>query len=544
MLTSKSTSTFINKTISTSTFTNVCSGASPDNTIVPPASAIYDNVGNVWTLNSGYIYINGIKRTETSNVVELYWHNHTNYVGNYGSQPGEITQKNNQGQYFKSITSRYFNEYIKDYWIPCVDPSLGGTSADGTTLIGTAGTYIIDKACNTWTLSNGYIYRKKPTDTFAIKDPFMSNVSLLLWYGGLVYHRNTNEQYYVLPNNDLRPQLITQHPINAISPWLPCTDPRIPKATNAGSFYGMNGHGGYPIPPFSPATVVSLLKELGCTIYRTNVWADPIMLTPVVNLAKEFQSAGLKIFPVLDYPAYSFNNGTTKILYPDEETAYRTLKADAAAVATALMPYGIDTYECGNELTLESAIRPDRNKLGAHPTDFNNTNWPIMRGVMRGLIDGIRSVQPEARCGLNFILTDIAAADMLWDGKQPDGTSGYPQVRWNFTSWHTYGPYGHDIFNRGIGDSPDWELSPGINIPVYSKARYGVPFFITEWNAQEQFSEFYNDRKNNAIESTMLYELTGRDTNGPWWGILYGNLTKYQPMYDAFQNFTKTHPDI
>jgi hypothetical protein len=494
---------------------------------------IQDYSGNVWTLVGGDIYVNGIKDNKSSNVVELFWHDHGSWAGSYGTQ-GEITQKNTQGQYFK---------WTGAIWTLCVDPRMGGTSADGTTLDGTTGSYIIDKSCNTWTLSNGYIYRTGPGDKDATKDSYAINVNLLLWYGGMLYHRNTTGQYYVLP-------------FNTNGPSLPCTDPRVALAANTGSFYGLNGHYDYPNPPFSPENTVAVLKDLGITIYRTNVDDISRTLPPVVDLAKALHSAGLKLFPVMDYGLYQFRNFTTSILFPDEESAYNAYKSDAAKIATALQPYGVDTYECGNELTRDGNIILNEGYAGNFPGDFNNKNWLIMKGLIRGMIDGIKSVQPNARCAVNFCVANTAAADMLWDGTQPDGTNGHPKVRWDVTTWHNYKPYG-DIFNIGTDGA-----GPGFNLPVYTKACYGVPFMTTEWNAvvnltvdphftekqraayiQQQLTELYSARKTNAIESTMLYELAGGDYFG-FWGIVYGNLTGVQPTYNTYQAFVKQHPDV
>jgi len=105
-------------------------------------------------------------------------------------------------------------------------------------------------------------------------------------------------------------------------------------------------------------------------------------------------------------------------------------------VATALAPYGVTLYECGNELTRDPAIIFDSATAGTYTKDFNNANWPIMRGVIRGMIDGIKSVQPGAKVGVNFCVADVAASDMLWVGQQPDGTGGHPTMRWDITTWH------------------------------------------------------------------------------------------------------------
>ena len=88
-----------------------------------------------------------------------------------------------------------------------LSPSAGGTSADGTTIPSAA--YIIDKSNNVWTVSNGYIYKNN------VKDPSSYNVSLLLWYGALIFQSGTGGQFFVFTCD---------------GNWLPCTDPRIAKA--------------------------------------------------------------------------------------------------------------------------------------------------------------------------------------------------------------------------------------------------------------------------------------------------------------------------
>lgn len=220
-------------------------------------------------------------------------------------------------------------------------------------------------------------------------------------------------------------------------------------------------------------------------------------------------------------------------IYADENTAYNANKAHAATVATTMAPYGINTYEAGNELTRDKAIIIDSRTAGNKPTDFNNANWPILRGM----IDGVKSVQSTARVSVNFCVADIAASDMLWDGFQPNGTT-----------WHNYQAYG-DIFSVGTDGS-----GPGFNLPAYVKARYGKPFWLTEWNSVENSSttdraayiqsklpEFYNARKIHGIESTMLYELiSGNDLS---WGIVRNNLLAVQPEYGVFQTFVKQHSD-
>lgn len=66
-------------------------------------------------------------------------------------------------------------------------------------------------------------------------------------------------------------------------------------------------------------------------------------------------------------------------------------------------------YECGNELTRDRAIIIDSTNAGTKALDFNNGNWPLMCGAMRGMIDGVKAAQPGAKCGINFCVADVGA---------------------------------------------------------------------------------------------------------------------------------------
>ena len=96
-------------------------------------------------------------------------------------------------------------------------------SVDGTVI--PSATSIVDKLLNVWKLSNGFIYKN------GVKDKDSYNVSLLLWYGGMIYQRGTGGQFYVM---------------TWANRWLPCAGPRIALSVPAGMFYGIDVHYGYP----------------------------------------------------------------------------------------------------------------------------------------------------------------------------------------------------------------------------------------------------------------------------------------------------------
>ncbi|CAH2903853.1 MAG: FIG00458818: hypothetical protein [uncultured Paraburkholderia sp.] len=376
-------------------------------------------------------------------------------------------------------------------------------------------TSLIDGTGATWTLSGGVAYRN------GAKAGNNYNVNLVLWYGGKIYCRNMSGQFYA--NAEVAAQ------------WLPCSDPRTPVAATAGSFFGINGHFDYT---YTPAQIVSILKGLGCTSYRVGCTADANELNAVVKLAQAFQSAGMTLLVLVNL-GFRDSNGN---LLAGESAAYNACYGSAFTIANTLKPYGVTFYECGNELTRDDAIIIDSTNAGTKALDFNNANWP----TMRGMIDGVKAAQPSAKCGINFCVADVGASDALWDGMQPDGSGGHPKVRWDITTWHNYEVYG-DIFNIGTDGA-----GLGIDLPTYCKARYGVPFFITEWNTgpeqtqsyratyiTSQLNSFYAARKTHNIQSVMYYVL---DSGNNTFGIVT-NGTALNPPYGAFTTFTSSHAD-
>lgn len=390
-------------------------------------------------------------------------------------------------------------------------------SPDGTTI--PSATSITDNGGDVWTVSRGVIYRNGATvgDTY--------NVSVLLWYGGRIYHCGTGGQWYVCFNDV----------------WLKVTDPRLPLSAPAGMMYGVNGHHDTSL---SPATIADRMSALGASVFRVNTGGDASSIAAAAGIAQYLSSVGIATFPVIDA---GLRDGD-QLAYDSEPSAYSGAHTIAANVATAFGPHGVTMYECGNELTRDPYIILDSHvaDAGTKAVDFNNENWPIMRGFMRGLIDGVKSVQPDALCGINFCKSDIGAADALWDGMQPDNSGGYPTVRWDITTWHNYEGDG-DIFHIGTDGA-----GPSFNLPVYAKARYGKPFMMTEWNSDPnqglahrasyipvQLDEFRTHRTTEAFQSGMFYELDG----GSQWGLTESDGTPLDPPYTAFRSYVAAHPD-
>lgn len=391
-------------------------------------------------------------------------------------------------------------------------------SLDGTTIPSAAS--ITDNGGAVWTLSGGVIYRNGATvgNTY--------NVTVLLWYGGMVYHSGTGGQWYVCLNDV----------------WLKVTDPRVALAAPAGMMYGVNTHYDTAL---SPVAVVAAMGAVGASVLRINTGGGDDTIARARTIAQAVTAAGKVVFPVIDA---GLQDGNKNLIYSSETQARAAAKDIAVRVATALAPLGVTMYECGNELTRDPyVVAADHiNDAGTKAVDWDNSRWPLMRGFMLGLIDGIKQVQPTAKCGINFCRSDIGAADALWDGLQPDGSGGHPPVRWDITTWHNYQPDG-DLFRIGMDGA-----GPSFNLPIYAKARYGKPFMVTEWNSKESddlthrasymstaLEEFRTARTTVALQSAMYYNLD----QGTVWGLAEGDGSPLDPPYSTYQDYVFAHSD-
>jgi hypothetical protein len=96
----------------------------------------------------------------------------------------------------------------------------------------------------------------------------------------------------------------------------------------------------------------------------------------------------------------------------------------------------------------------------------------------RGTIDGLKSVDAAAPIigGASAGWLHFGWTDMLWNGTQPDGSSGHPQVRWDVSVYHWYSDMG-DITHACGG-------AGCLNTLDVLKTHYGKPIFITEFGVR------------------------------------------------------------
>lgn len=238
-------------------------------------------------------------------------------------------------------------------------------------------------------------------------------------------------------------------------------------------FYGVNGHYDYSE---SIAQQIADLKTMGFTSYRVAYEGNSTSLSYLQNLATALKGTGITPIVCIDSSMCDGNGN----LYPTEAAAYAAGYAYAQPVAAALVPLGVTIFECGNELDTKNNILTIPGVLGGLAADFNCANFPSLRGVLTGVYQAVRDVGgPSVQIASNaFTAGDIACADMLWDGKQPDGTSGHTPVRWDITNWHNYQIYGDPISGAMALDYQ----KPTFNLCDHLTAKYGKPIIFTEWN--------------------------------------------------------------
>lgn len=246
-------------------------------------------------------------------------------------------------------------------------------------------------------------------------------------------------------------------------------------------FYGVNSHPGY-YPVVSGKQMVDLMKSLGMTVLRLD-YNGPSNAAAIQAYAQAFLEDGGNL------QVYCIVNGSMEssagVAYANEAAAYAGNFALAAGAAQALGRYGVTMYGCGNELDSKSAggvnIRtpaPPTWTAGSKAADFVNSVYPLFRGACRGMIDGVKSVMPNAICGSNaFTNASIYLSDCLWNGTAPDGSTGYAVCRWDVTDWHLYsqGDATNVVYSQGGG-------SIKFNQLQYLAQAYGKPIFISEFN--------------------------------------------------------------
>jgi hypothetical protein len=305
--------------------------------------------------------------------------------------------------------------------------------------------------------------------------------------------------------------------------------------------WGTNGHpiqGGTPYTAMSVPTQLGLVNSLGLKSYRIDLYDasanSQAVLRSVVNAAKPL---GLKVCPIL---LADVNLDT----YSDETAAYNAGKSMGQTYATNFKDW-VHVWELGNEWGGKTVPCGGQ---GTYPSDYDTVKYNKCRGLLKGLIDGIKAADPMAKCaqGSNGGAAMWGLSDRLW----ADG------VRWDITSEHFYS-------NMGNNDITALPLVPGMTDKLaLNRDHYpGTSQWITEFNyfgpAQTNsdtqaaayltrtMPQYDGFAKTYRLEGVHIYELLKQAApdDGRLFGIMSGT-GQPNPPSDAVKAYLATHPSV
>jgi hypothetical protein len=303
-------------------------------------------------------------------------------------------------------------------------------------------------------------------------------------------------------------------------------------ATTGTIFYGMNGHitngGAYDGTPY--ATQLSQLQDLGVKIFRNDVY-NLASAKVLANVAKQFAAGGVQVYPVM----------LLGLSYNTEQDAYN---AGFTMGQQTAQTYKYAYYEVGNELDSPALAG---NYDGNVWNQYSNQPFMIARGVMRGMIAGVKSVDKSAKIIVDGTWKHIAFFQMLADGSQPDGTHGHPTISWDITAWHWY---------SDMGDMTHACGGTGCHDVLGILASFGKPVWINEYGVRPEYgtndaiasylsgsmmmTQYYTYASKYNIQSIQSFELY--DSQEGNYGMLQSDGVTKKPAYTAVKNFIASHP--
>lgn len=318
------------------------------------------------------------------------------------------------------------------------------------------------------------------------------------------------------------------------TPQIPCSKGR------TGVFYGIVGHvqqgGIYTARSYEAQ--ISQLRELGMTIYAQDV-GDKAAAEKVAQLARLAAARCVGILPLIITPDVQANL--------NESTAYaqgHKLGVDAATALKGLVSY----YQVGNEFDNDVILNE---ASGDYPSHYDNAKYQKARGAIRGMISGIKEVQPSARILLGSLSwLHYGFSDMLRDGTEPDGKRDSSKVvEWDITAWHWYS----EMSPNRASSLPQPDILK--HVLTHLSTQYRKPIWITEFGVRPDYSGgdpgaylvgqdglagFVANAKKYGIQNVTLYQLY--DQPDEKYGLIYGDGVRPKQRFDQVRNFIEAHP--
>jgi hypothetical protein len=339
--------------------------------------------------------------------------------------------------------------------------------------------------------------------------------------------------------------------------WVPKNQAGAPTPSG---FFGVNTHlnrGWAPYQAMTPSSYASLISDLGVQIMRTDM-TTAANLSSANNLAiiNSWIANGCTPMIVITPASYNVVNTT----YAANFTAGQTLGIAMAnaAVAGITDPTKI-LWECTNELDFICRIDKQGNSTAVNPidgfgpdgsvrSDFIPGAIEMLRGLVGGMIAGIKSIIPTAKCGMaTGNPYSYVVQEMLIKGMDTNGNITATPIPFDFVCLHWYktmnnvvlaGPSNHRQGRTGGTGSycPDATPSgtPNPNVLALLQSRCnGLPTIVSEWGTIDteanqasyitsQYPIWFSNRALYNIQAVIIYTLfsdtadsgTGADLGG------------------------------
>jgi hypothetical protein len=331
-------------------------------------------------------------------------------------------------------------------------------------------------------------------------------------------------------------------------------------APTPSGFFGLNTHlnrGWAPYQAMTPSSYASLISDLGVQIMRTDM-TTAANLSSSNNLAiiNSWIANGCTPLIVITPASYNVVNTTYAANYSAGQTL--GIAMANAAVAGISDPTKI-IWECTNELDFICRIDKQGNASAVNPidgfgpdgsvrTDFIPAAIEMLRGLVGGMIAGIKSIIPTAKCGMaTGNPYSYVVQEMLIKGMDTTGAITQTPIPFDFVCLHWYktmnnvvfaGPSNHRQGRTGGTGSycPDAPPSgtPNPNVLALLQSRCnGLPTIVSEWGTIDteanqasyltsQYAVWFSNRVTYNIQAVLLYTLfadtadsgTGSDLGG------------------------------
>lgn len=229
-----------------------------------------------------------------------------------------------------------------------------------------------------------------------------------------------------------------------------------------------------PGTPYSKQHLVQqfdYLKELGVTDVRANAEVNETINDDYVSLANE---RGLTATLILETPRF-FEEETHDSMFAYGKKIAERYKGKVAF------------YQLGNEA---SGVAVKSGFSGSKTTDYDETKYKRFKELVRGLSEGIKSSDPNAKRIISAHWLGVGVIDRLVADK----------VEFEVIGWDWYSDMGNDMIKIQDGQT--------INIPQYL-SKYNKEFWIAELNHRE------GSKNGAAVQADFLQTFVLNAMNHP-----------------------------